>query len=114
MSDDNNAVALWDFERNEEMSFLYIWRNLALLIQIGIKSVTHVFGKLLQGRLMDDELSGLREDRRESVRYHAKFLAEFDGPDLDSERGLARAARPGHNHRGKMSGPRPARCTPLS
>ena len=28
MSDDNNAVALWDFERNEKISFQYIWRNL--------------------------------------------------------------------------------------
>ena len=27
LTDDNNAVALWDFERNEKMSFHYIWRN---------------------------------------------------------------------------------------
>ena len=32
LSDDNNAVALWDFERNEKLSFHYIWRNLSFLI----------------------------------------------------------------------------------
>ena len=42
LSDDNNAVALWDFERNEKMSFHYIWRNLAFLIHIGIKSVVRI------------------------------------------------------------------------
>lgn len=42
LSDDNNAVALWDFERSERMSFHYIWRNLAFLIQIGIKSVVRI------------------------------------------------------------------------
>src|SRR5215469_5560759 len=42
LSDDNNAVALWDFERNEEMSFHYIWRNLAFLIRIGVKSVVRI------------------------------------------------------------------------
>ena len=42
LSDDNNAVALWDFEGNEKLSFHYIWRNLAFLIQIGIKSVVRI------------------------------------------------------------------------
>ena len=42
LSDDNNAVALWDFERNEKMSFHYIWRNSAFLIQIGIKPVVRI------------------------------------------------------------------------
>jgi ribosomal protein S18 acetylase RimI-like enzyme len=42
LTDDNNAVALWDFERNEKMSFHYIWRNLAFLIQIGIRSVVRI------------------------------------------------------------------------
>ena len=42
LSDHNNAVALWDFERNEKMSFHYIWRNLAFLIRIGIKSVIRI------------------------------------------------------------------------
>jgi ribosomal protein S18 acetylase RimI-like enzyme len=42
LTDDNKAVALWDCERNEKMSFHYIWRNLAFLIQIGIKSVVRI------------------------------------------------------------------------
>ena len=42
LSDDNNAVALWDFERNEKLSFHYIWRNLSFLIQIGIKPVVRI------------------------------------------------------------------------
>lgn len=42
MSDDNNGVALWDFERNEKVSFHYIWLNLAFLIRIGIKSVVRI------------------------------------------------------------------------
>ena len=42
LSDDDDAVALWDFERNEKLSFHYIWRNLAFLIQIGIKPVVRI------------------------------------------------------------------------
>jgi len=42
LSDDNNAVALWDFERNEKMSLHYIWRTLAFVIRIGIKSVVRI------------------------------------------------------------------------
>ncbi len=42
LTDDNNAVALWDFERNEKMSFHYIRRNLAFLIQIGIRSIVRI------------------------------------------------------------------------
>ena len=42
LSDHNNAVALRDFQRNEKMSFHYIWRNLAFLIRIGIKSVVRI------------------------------------------------------------------------
>jgi ribosomal protein S18 acetylase RimI-like enzyme len=42
LSDDKSAVALWDFETNEKMSFHYIWRNLAFLARIGIKSVTRI------------------------------------------------------------------------
>jgi hypothetical protein len=34
LTDDNKAVALWDCEQNEKMSFHYIWRNIAFLIQI--------------------------------------------------------------------------------
>ena len=42
LSDHNNAVALWDCERNEKMSFHFIWRNLAFLIRIGIKPVIRI------------------------------------------------------------------------
>jgi GNAT superfamily N-acetyltransferase len=42
LSDDNNGVALWDFERNEKMTLHYIGRNLDFLIQIGIKSVIRI------------------------------------------------------------------------
>lgn len=42
LTDDNNAVALWDFERDEKMSFRYIWRNLAFLIQIGTRCVARI------------------------------------------------------------------------
>jgi predicted GNAT family acetyltransferase len=42
LSDSNDAVALWDFERNEKMSPHYIYRNLAFLMQIGIKSVMRI------------------------------------------------------------------------
>jgi hypothetical protein len=41
--------------------------------------LTHVFGRLLQeGRLAEEELRGLREDKLESIRSYAKFLAEMD------------------------------------
>jgi ribosomal protein S18 acetylase RimI-like enzyme len=42
LTDDNNGVALWDFERNEKMSFHYIWRNLAFLVRIGMRSVVRI------------------------------------------------------------------------
>ena len=42
LSEDNNAVALWDFERSERITWHYIWRNLAFLLQIGIKSVMRI------------------------------------------------------------------------
>jgi hypothetical protein len=42
LTDDNNAVALWDFERDEKISFHCIRRNLAFLIEIGIRSVIRI------------------------------------------------------------------------
>jgi ribosomal protein S18 acetylase RimI-like enzyme len=42
LSDDDNGVALWDFERNEKMTLHSIWRNLAFLIRIGIRSVIRI------------------------------------------------------------------------
>jgi Photoprotection regulator fluorescence recovery protein len=39
--------------------------------------LTHVFGRLLhEGRLGEDELRGLREDKLKLIRSFAKFLAE--------------------------------------
>jgi hypothetical protein len=38
-----------------------------------------VFGKLLQERrLGEEELRGLREDKLESIRSYARFLAKMD------------------------------------
>jgi hypothetical protein len=68
---------LWDLEhyltqQRKEIDRKYDYRSSRL---------THVLGKLLQeGRLIEDELSGLRENKRESIRSHAKFLAEVDAP----------------------------------
>jgi ribosomal protein S18 acetylase RimI-like enzyme len=42
LSDDDNGVALWDFERNEKMTLHSIWRNLAFLTRIGIRSVIRI------------------------------------------------------------------------
>ena len=41
--------------------------------------LTHVFGKLLhEGRLREEELRGLREDKLEAIRSCAEFLARMD------------------------------------
>jgi hypothetical protein len=66
---------LWDLEQyltqqRKEIDRKYDYRSSRL---------THVFGKLLRdNRLREEELSGLREDKRESIRSYAKFLAEID------------------------------------
>jgi hypothetical protein len=40
--------------------------------------LTHVFGKLLyEGRLREEELRGLREDKLKSIRSVAQFLAKY-------------------------------------
>jgi hypothetical protein len=41
--------------------------------------LTDVFGRLIrEGRLSEDELRGLGEDKLESIRSYAKLLAEFE------------------------------------
>jgi Photoprotection regulator fluorescence recovery protein len=66
---------LWDLEhyltqRRKEIDSKYDYRYSRL---------THVFGRLLQeGRLSEEELSGLREDKLKSIRSYAKFLAEME------------------------------------
>jgi hypothetical protein len=64
---------LWDLEhyltqRRKEIDRKYDYRYSRL---------THVFGRLLhEGRLHQEELRGLREDKLKSIRSLAKFLAE--------------------------------------
>ena len=66
---------LWDLEhyltrRRKEIDRKYDYRS---------SKLTHVFGKLLlEGRLGEEELRGLREDKLKSIRSYAKFLAEMD------------------------------------
>jgi photoprotection regulator FRP-like protein len=64
---------LWDLEhylteRREEINRKYDYRY---------SQLTRVFGRLLyEKRLREDELSGLREDKLNSIHSLAKFLAE--------------------------------------
>jgi hypothetical protein len=64
---------LWDLEhylteRRKEIDRVYDYRYSRL---------THVFGKLLyEKRLREEELRGLREDKLNSIRSVANFLAE--------------------------------------
>ena len=64
---------LWDLEhyltqRRKEIDRKYDYRY---------SQLTHIFGRLLhEGRLSEEELRGLREDKMESIRSFAKFLRE--------------------------------------
>ena len=64
---------LWDLEhyltqRRKEIDRKYEYRS---------SQLTHVFGRLLyEGRLQEQELSGLRDDKLKSIRSIAKFFAE--------------------------------------
>jgi hypothetical protein len=64
---------LWDLEhyltqRRKEINRKYDYRY---------SQLRHVFGGLLhEGRLREEELRGLREDKLNSIRSFAKFLAE--------------------------------------
>jgi photoprotection regulator FRP-like protein len=66
---------LWDLEhyltqRRREIDRKYDYRYSQLLL---------VFGKLLrESRLGEEELRGLRQDKLESIRSHARFLAKMD------------------------------------
>ena len=65
---------LWDLEhylteRRKEIDRKYDYRYSRL---------THVFGKLLhEKRLREEELRGLREDKLNSIRSVAQFLAKY-------------------------------------
>ena len=62
---------LWDLElhltqRRKEIDRKYEFRGSRL---------THVLGRLVcEGRVNEEQLSGLREDQLKSIRWHAKFL----------------------------------------
>jgi len=64
---------LWDLEhhltqRRKEIDRKYDFRGSRL---------THVLGRLLyEGRVDEEQLRGLREDKLKSIRSHAQFLAE--------------------------------------
>lgn len=64
---------LWDLEhylteRRKQINRKYDYRY---------SQLTHVFGRLLhEKRLREEELRGLREDKLNSIRSLAKFLAE--------------------------------------
>jgi hypothetical protein len=65
---------LWDLEhylteRRKEINRKYDYRY---------SQLTHVFGKLLyEKRLREEELRGLREDKLNSIRSVAQFLAKY-------------------------------------
>jgi hypothetical protein len=65
---------LWDLEhylteRRKEINRKYDYRY---------SQLTHVFGKLLyEKRLREDELHGLQEDKLNSIRSVAQFLAKY-------------------------------------
>jgi hypothetical protein len=55
-------------ERRKEIDRTYDYRY---------SQLTHVFGRLLyEGRVSEEELRGLQEDKLKSIRSLAKFLAE--------------------------------------
>ena len=55
-------------ERRKEIDRKYDYRY---------SQLTHVFGRLLyEGRVSEEELSGLREDKLQPIRSFAKFLAD--------------------------------------
>jgi hypothetical protein len=66
---------LWDLEHyltesRKRIDRIYDYRYSVL---------TDVFGRLVrEGRLSEDELQGLREDKLESIRSYAKLLAKLE------------------------------------
>ena len=73
-----DQAALWDLwdlehyltERRKEIDRKYVYRS---------SQLTNVLGKLLQeNRLGEEDLRGLGEERLDSIRSYAKFLAEIE------------------------------------
>jgi hypothetical protein len=71
----NEPGDLWDLEhyltqRRKEIDRKYDYRY---------SQLTQVFGRLLhESRLSEEELRGLRDDKLESIRSFARFLAEMN------------------------------------
>jgi hypothetical protein len=69
----NESADLWDLEHYLTQSCKEIDRK----YDYRYSRLTHVFGRLLHGgRLREEELRSLREDKLKSIRSFAKFLAE--------------------------------------
>ena len=72
-NDIKEPTEAWDLEhylteRRQEINRKYDYRY---------SQLTHVFGRLLyEGRVSEEELGGLREDKLKPIRSLAKFLAE--------------------------------------
>jgi len=72
-NDIKEPTEAWDLEhylteRRQEINRKYDYRY---------SQLTHVFGRLLyEGRVSEEELGGLREDKLKPIRSIAKFLAE--------------------------------------
>ena len=70
----NEPADLWNFEtylsqRRKQIDRKYDYRY---------SQLTDVFGRLMyEGRLKEEELRGLREDKLKAIRFFAKFLSEM-------------------------------------
>ena len=79
----NEPADLWELEhylteRRKEINRKYDYRY---------SQLTDVFGRLLhEGRLSEEHLHGLREDKLKAIRSFATFLARWTQHDLDSDR----------------------------
>lgn len=78
----NEPADLWELEhylterRKDDRKYDYRYSQL-----------TDVFGRLLyEGRLSEEHLHGLREDKLKAIRSFATFLARWTQHDLDSDR----------------------------
>ena len=66
---------LWDLEHYLTQRC----REIESQVRLPVLEVTLVFGRLLrESRLAEEELRGLWEDKLESIRSYARFLAKMD------------------------------------
>ncbi|MDP4208174.1 MAG: GNAT family N-acetyltransferase [Bacteroidota bacterium] len=78
LNDDNTAVALWNTEMKEKVSFQYIYRNLSFLFRIGIKTTIRC---LKTDKLIYDQYP---KDAKYCQLYLIGVLPEFQGKGLAS------------------------------